>query len=115
MKKITCEKTKLLRGEVQGHHAQLLYSGVHIYKPGGNIHVFIIKVFSSFFNKFFKSYVKMKVAQSFLILFKPMAYMVHGILQARILEWVAFLFSRGSSKPRSQTQVSHIAGGFFTN
>ena len=38
---------------------------------------------------------------------------VHGILQARILEWVAFPFSRGSSKPRDPTQVSHIAGGFF--
>ena len=35
---------------------------------------------------------------------------VHGILQARILEWVAFPFSRGSSQPRDRTQVSHIAG-----
>ena len=40
--------------------------------------------------------------------------LVHGILQARILEWVAVPFSRGSSQPRDQTQVSHIAGGFFT-
>ena len=39
----------------------------------------------------------------------------HGILQARILEWVAFPFSRGSSQPRDWTQVSHIAGGFFTS
>jgi len=39
---------------------------------------------------------------------------VHGILQARILEWVAFPVSRGSSQPRDLTQVSHIAGGFFT-
>ena len=39
-----------------------------------------------------------------------MDYTVHGILQARILEWVAFPFSRGSSQPRDQTQVSHIAG-----
>ena len=38
---------------------------------------------------------------------------VHGILQARILEWVAVPFSRGSSQPRDQTQVSRIAGGFF--
>ena len=45
----------------------------------------------------------------------PMDYTVHGILQARILEWVAFSFSRGSSQPRHQTQVSHIAGGFFTS
>ena len=39
----------------------------------------------------------------------------HGILQARILEWVAFPFSRGSSQPRDQTQVFHIALGFFTS
>ena len=45
----------------------------------------------------------------------PMDYTVHGILQARILEWVAFPFSRGSSQPRDQTQVSRIAGRFFTN
>ena len=45
----------------------------------------------------------------------PMDYTVHGILQARILEWVAFTFSRGSSQSRDQTQVSHIAGGFFTS
>ena len=41
-------------------------------------------------------------------------YIVHGILQARILEWVAVPFSRGSSQPRDRTQVSRIAGGFFT-
>ena len=39
---------------------------------------------------------------------------VHGILQARILEWVAIHFSRGSSQPRDRTQISCIAGGFFT-
>ena len=39
----------------------------------------------------------------------------HGILQARIMEWVAFSFSRGSSQPRDQTQVSHIEGRFFTS
>ena len=38
---------------------------------------------------------------------------VHGILQARILEWAAFPFSKGSSPPRDRTQISHIAGGFF--
>ena len=43
-----------------------------------------------------------------------MDYIVHGILQARILEWVALPFSRGSSQPRDQTQVSHIAGGVCT-
>ena len=39
--------------------------------------------------------------------------LVHGILQARILEWVAISFSRGSSRPRDQTQVSHIACRHF--
>ena len=38
---------------------------------------------------------------------------VHGILQARILEWVAISFSRGSSQPRNQTWVFYIAGRFF--
>ena len=59
--------------------------------------------------------VKMKVAQSCPTLCNPMYYRVHGILQARILEWVTFPFPRGSSKPRDQTQVSHTAGGFFTS
>ena len=40
---------------------------------------------------------------------------VHGILQARILEWVAIPFSRGSSQPRDWTQVSCLAGRFFTS
>ena len=44
-----------------------------------------------------------------------MDYTVHGILQARILEWVAIPFSRGSSQPRDWTQVTCIAGGFFTS
>ena len=100
------------------------------------------------------SEVKVKVAQSCPALCDPTDYTVHGILQARILEWVAFSssrdlpnpgikprsptlqrilyllshqgsprllewvafpFSRGSSYPRDQTQVSHIAGGFFTS
>ena len=56
---------------------------------------------------------KVKVAQSCLTLFNLMDYTVHGILQARILEWVAFPFSRGSSQPSDQTQVSRIAGEFF--
>ena len=39
---------------------------------------------------------------------------VCGVLQARILEWVAISFSRGSSQPRDQTQISRIAGRHFT-
>ena len=40
---------------------------------------------------------------------------LYGVLQARILQWVAFPFSRRSSQPRNQTQVSCIADGFFTS
>ena len=59
------------------------------------------------------------VAQSCLILCDAwtvacQAPLSMGILQARILEWVAMPFSRGSSQPRDRTQVSRIAGGFFT-
>ena len=59
--------------------------------------------------------VKVKVAELCQTLCNPMDYIVHGILQARILEWVAFPFSRGSSQPRDQTRVSSIAGRFFTS
>ena len=59
--------------------------------------------------------VKVKVTQSYLTLWDPMDCILHGILQARILEWVAFSFSRGSSQPRDRPQVSHIVGRFFTS
>ena len=60
-----------------------------------------------------------EVAQSCLTLCDPMdcslpGSSVHGIFQARVLEWVAIAFSRGSSWPRDQTQVSCIAGRYFT-
>ena len=44
----------------------------------------------------------------------PPGSSVHGILQARTLEWVAIPFCRGSSPPRGQSRVSCIAGGFLT-
>ena len=44
----------------------------------------------------------------------PPGFSVHGILQTRILEWVAIPFSRGSSRPRDRAWVSRIAGRFFT-
>jgi len=44
----------------------------------------------------------------------PMDYTVHGVLQARILDRVAFPFYRGFSQPRDRTQVFRIAGRFFT-
>ena len=61
----------------------------------------------------------MKVIQLCLTLCDPMhsspqGSSVLGILQARILEWVAIPFSKGSSRPRDRTCVSHIAGRFFT-
>ena len=46
---------------------------------------------------------------------QPHGLLVHGILQAKILEWVAFPFSKASFQPRDQTHVSRIAGGFFTS
>ena len=60
-------------------------------------------------------YVKVKVIQLCLTLCNPMDCTVHGVFQARILERVAILFSRGSSQPRNHTRVSCIAGGFFTS
>ena len=57
--------------------------------------------------------VKVKVAQLCLPLCDPIDYIVHGILQARILEWVVVPFFRGSSQPRDRTHISRIAGGFF--
>ena len=58
---------------------------------------------------------KVKVAPSCLTLCDPINYTVHGILQARMLEWVTFPFSRESSQPRDWTQVSRIAGRFFSS
>ena len=59
------------------------------------------------------------VTQLCLTLGSPMdcnspGFSVHGIFQARILEWVAIPFSKGSSQSRAQTQISHITGRFFT-
>ena len=62
---------------------------------------------------------KSEVAQSCLTLCDPMdcslpGFSIHGIFQARVLEWVAVSFSRGSSWPRDRTRVSHTAGRHFT-
>ena len=59
--------------------------------------------------------VKVKVAQLCPTLCDPLDYRVHRILQARLLEWVAFSFSKGSSQPRDRIQVSHTAGRFYTS
>ena len=47
-------------------------------------------------------------------LYSPRGSSAHEILQAEILEWFAMTFSRGSSWPREQTWIAHIAGRFFT-
>ena len=60
------------------------------------------------------TYMKVKVTQLCLPLYNPMDYNVH-VIQARILERVAFPVSKGSSQPRDRTQVSHNAGRFFTS
>ena len=60
-------------------------------------------------------HIEVKVAQLRLTLCDRIDYAVHGILQARILKWVAIPFSKGSPQPRDWTQVSHVAGGFFTS
>ena len=93
---------------------------------------FLKKIFSNIFESvewdilwlltFFINTVYMKwseVAQSCLTLCDPMdcsllGSSVHGIFQARILEWVAISFSRGTSRPRDWTWVSHIVGRCFT-
>ena len=61
------------------------------------------------------SKVNVKVTQLCPTLCDRRDYTIRGILQARILEWVACPFSRGSSQPRDPTQVSCIASGFFTS
>ena len=74
-------------------------------------------------NTFFQKFLEYPclVTQSCLILFVTPWTVAHqvplsvGILQARILEWDATPSSKESSQPRDGTQVSHIAGRFFTN
>ena len=59
-------------------------------------------------------YVCVCVSHSFVSnFFRPFGYTVHGILQARILEWVAFPFSKGSSQPRDQTEVPTLQADSF--
>ena len=65
-------------------------------------------------NLLYNREMKVKVTQSCPALCNPMHYIVHGILQARKLEWVSFPFSRGSSQPRDWTQVSCIFTSWAT-
>ena len=87
--------------------------------------LFVVKIFTIYFLSEVQvchamlltiiTIVKVKVTQSCLSLCNSIDCTVHGILQARVLEWIAFPFSIGSSQPRDQTRVSWLAGGFFTS
>ena len=84
---------------------------------GGQVRFIINKYFS--FLTIYKNWKQSKVTQLCPTLCDPMDHSllgssVHGILQARILEWAAISFSRGSSRPRDRTWFSLIAGGLFT-
>ena len=72
-------------------------------------HWLILNLRSSLLSTMIFTWSEMKVAQLFPSFCEPMDCIVHGILQARIVEWVAFPFSRGSSQPRDQTQASLAA------
>ena len=80
---------------------------------------FLLQSISTIYHFYYVWKVKVLVAQSSLTLYDPMDYSppgfpVHRVFQARILEWVAIPFSKGSSQPRDQIWVSCIASGFFT-
>ena len=97
-------------------------SGLYSVNPFNNnpVHISVMYMHTLFFqNSIIYEKVKVLVAQLYLTLcdhmdHSPPGSSVHGILQARILECVALPFSRRSSQPRDGTQVSCIAGGFFT-
>ena len=98
------------------HCSQILYRLSHQGSPTGKARGGWSQVFSF---PCISGAVLCLVAQLCLILCDPIACSspgssVHGILQARILEWVAIPSSRKSFQPRNQTQVSCIAGEFFT-
>ena len=82
----------------------ILHPGLHTASPHSEVQK------THWVHMFTEKKVKVLVAQS-----RPPGFSVHGIiLQARILAWAAFPFSRGSSQPRDQTGVSCIAGRFLT-
>ena len=91
---------------------------VHIYIICVYIFVYIhIYTYNTYMHTMHRQY--SAIAQSCLTLCYPTdcglpGFSVHGIIQARIPEWVAISFSRRSSQPRDRTQVSHIVNGQFT-
>ena len=79
--------------------------------PGSSVHGVLRARIVEWLSSPFSGKVKVKVTQSCPTLCDP----IDCILQARILQWLAFPSSRGSSQPRDQTQASHIESGFFTS
>ena len=81
-----------------------------------SIHLSILPVYLAvYFVVQLLSEVKWKAVSRVWLFVTPQTIQSHGILQARILEWVPVPFCRGSSQPRDQTQVSHVTDGFFTS
>ena len=86
----------------------LVILGMFLYSFSFSVEMFMYSLYES----------ESEVSQSCLTLCDPLdcslpGFSVHGIFQARVLEWVSISFSRGSSQPRDQTQVSCIAGRHF--
>ena len=106
---LTVQET--LKSLLQHHNSKASNSSVLSLLYGPHSHLYMTT------GKYMK--VKVLVTQSCPTLCYPMdcsppGSSVHGILQARILEWVAIPFSGGSSRPRDQPRVSCTAGAFFT-
>ena len=101
------------------HSAPLLQHRAHSQSPGFCVPQALFIVFASLFKwdpsgqDLRKNLTDAGQWKSLSHVCDPIDYTVHGILQARILEWVAFPFSRGSSQHRDRTQVFRILGGFF--
>ena len=91
------------------------FFSLYVIFPKEKILLIIDKLLGNFYTVQPLDVMWVKVTQLCPTLCNPTDYTIHGILQAGILEWVAFPFSRGSSKPTDWTQVSHSAGGFFTS
>ena len=92
-------------GKNTGMGCHFHFQGVILTDPGIKHYISVIRI--------------SEVAQSCLTFCNPMnsslpGFFVHGMFQARILEWVAIPFSRKSSRPRDQTRVSRIVGRHFT-
>ena len=94
------------------------HTHTHVYEGMGRVSVCVlcVRIYNVYISKLVES--ESEVAQSCPTLCDPMdcslpGSSIHGILQARILEWVAISFSRGSSQPRDWIRVSRIAGRCF--